>query len=180
MAEGDWDRIVKRAHEVCALCEKELLAGEDVVTTLALGDGGVLRRDLHPDCFAAEDVAPLALWRWRRGRELKPDPRRLDLAFLTEFFKRLDGKTGDHERRVAWIVTLLLLRKKLLEEVSRTQGADGEILSVRLKKTERVYEVPDPNLTPDDMATIEDDLARLFNLGGTAETPAPTDGAATD
>lgn len=172
--EGDWDKVVKKAQEVCAACEEALLPDADVVTALTFGADGFSRRDLHPDCHA-EDADAVATWRWKRARDLRPNARRLDLGFLSEFFKRLDGREDDQSRRVAWIVSLLLLRKKILEEVGRRTVDDAETLELRFRKTERIYEVPDPQLDAEAMASIEDDLSRIFNLEQVVAAPAEAD-----
>ncbi|NRA96200.1 MAG: hypothetical protein HRU14_08335 [Planctomycetes bacterium] len=172
--ESDWDKVVKRVQEICAVCEEALLSGGDVVTALTFGESGFVRRDLHPDCYAGDGDA-IATWRWKREKELRPSARRLDLGFLSEFFKRLDGREDGQSRRVAWIVSLLLLRKKILEEVGRKVADGREVLELRFKKTERVYEVPDPLLDAEAMASIEEDLSRIFNLEQTVPPPADGD-----
>ncbi|MAG57546.1 MAG: hypothetical protein CMJ83_14735 [Planctomycetes bacterium] len=160
----DWDRVVKRAQETCAVCEEALAADAEVVTALDLGADGFTRRDLHPDCYATCEGDAFSVWKWTRARELRPNPRRLDLGFLTEFFKRLEGREEHHARRVQWIVSLLLLRKKILEEVGRKSVDEREVLLLRIKRTEKVYEVTDPQLDMDAMGEIEGDLSRIFNL----------------
>ncbi len=161
--DAEWDRVVKRPQEVCVACDEVLQSGEEVVTLLAFGAEGFVRRDLHPEC-AAEDGGAVATWRWKRASELRPNAHRLDLGFLSEFFKRLDGRTEEHSRRVHWIVALLLLRKKILEETGRTSSEGCEVLHLRFKKTERVYDVLDPSLDSEAVSSIEGDLSRIFNL----------------
>ena len=172
--ESDWEKVVKKGQEVCAACEAALVFGADVVTALTFADGGFARRDLHPDCHSSDDDA-IATWRWKRETELRPNARRLDLGFLSEFFKRLDGREDGQSRRVAWIVSLLLLRKKILKEVGRKATDDREVLELRFKKTERVYEVPDPLLDVEAMESIESDLSRIFNLEQAAPASAEGD-----
>jgi len=176
MAE-EWERVVRRPQDVCALCEEVFVSGQDLVTVLDLEDAGFARRDLHGECFERTEGAPFSVWRWRKARDLRPNARRLDLGFLTEFFKRLDGRDESQARRVHWIVSLLLLRKKIVEEVGRSTGEDGrEILHLRIKHTEKVYEVADPALDGDAMLEIEGDLSRIFNL----EPAPPEDGQETE
>ena len=175
--EAEWEKVVKKPQEVCVACEEALRSGEEVLTSLSFGAEGFARQDRHPGCVTSNDAA-VATWRWTRASELRPNPRRLDLGFLSEFFKRLDGRDEEHSRRVRWIVALLLLRKKLLEEVGRRQDPDqSEVLQLRFKKTERVYDVADPGLDGEAMASIEDDLSRIFNLEQGPETePVPEEG----
>ena len=92
-------------------------------------------------------------------------PRRLDIAFLTEFFRRLETRRDDaRARRVQWIVALLLLRRRVLEEVSRSVREGHDVLLLRLRRDETEFEVEDPLMDAAAMASIEEDLARIFNL----------------
>lgn len=178
MAESEWDKIVKKPQDVCAACEEALPADGDVLTSLEITDEGFTRRDLHPKCHEGGDA--VASWRWTRAKELRPNPRKLDLGFLSEFFKRLDGRDEEHSHRVRWIVSLLLLRKKILELVGRTVVDGAEVMQLRFKKSEKVYDVADPNLDAEAMASIEDDLAKIFNLDAPAPARAAPDGEGTD
>jgi hypothetical protein len=109
-------------------------------------------------------------WKWRRSdNNERSGPRKLDLAFLSDFFKRLDQANDEHSDRVRWIVALLLLRKRILEIVERANNEGREQLLLRFRKSEDTYRVTDPVLTEEAMASIEGDLGRIFNLhqGGT-------------
>ena len=173
-APSDWDKIVKKPLEVCAVCGEALPADGEILTTLEVTSEGFARIDQHPQCHGGGEV--VASWRWTRAKELRPDPRRLDLGFLSEFFKRLDGRDEEHSHRVRWIVALLLLRKKILEMVDRSVKDDAEVLHLRFKKSEKVYDVADPRLDAEAMASIEDDLSRIFNLDAPTKGDAATEG----
>ena len=170
--ESDWDKIVKKPQESCGICEEPLAPDGEFLTSLRITDEGFSRFDLHPDCDAGGDA--LAVWRWTRAKDLRPDSRRLDLGFLSEFFKRLDGREEEHSHRVRWIVGLLLLRKKILVLTERSVRDDAEVLHLSFRKSEKVYDVVDPNLDAEAMSSIEDDLSKIFNL----DAPAAKDAAA--
>ncbi len=167
---GEWDRILRRGEDACARCGRRFGPETDVVTVLRLDDGGFRREDHCAPCAPGPEAAPFSFWRRRTGRTAGGPPRRLDLAYLTEFFKRLDGRDDPTSRRVTYIVALLLLRRRILEETGRGRGEAGEVLRLRLKKEERDFTVTVPELDPAGMAAIEQDLGRLFNLDQTAET----------
>lgn len=175
MAESDWERIVRRPVGLCAVTGEELLPAEEVVTALLFVDGKFERKDLKASAFHLLEGPIFSYWKWRRpdGTE-RGASRKLDLGFLSDFFKRLDQVQDEHSGRVRWIVALLLLRKRILELVERRVVEGRELLVLRFRKGEDLFEVTDPVLTPDNMASIEDDLGRIFNLHqGDAEGTAP-------
>ena len=175
----DWDRLIGRAAEACQGCGGAFGAEAEVVTQLLVDAAGFSRRDVCDACAAAQPQpeALFSFWRVKRG-SAPPPARRLDLSYMLELFQRLAGPADRAEgRELRWIVTLLLLRKKLLELVGRSVTPEGaELLSVRIRKDEQVHQVLDPQLSPDQMAALGDDLGRIFNLEakpGPTETPRP-------
>ena len=175
----DWERLVKRPEEVCASCGRKMATGEEVVATLVMDDEGFRREDRCAACFEGMEEQPFSFWRLRRTAAFAKGERRLDLAFLTELFKRLDGRDDEHSRRVAWLVALLLMRKRILELEGRGMKDGREVLHVRLKREDRRFEVADPGLTPEAVASLHEDLSSIFNLesGDERETEGEDQGS---
>ena len=167
MADGEWERVVRRPEDRCAVTEEPFVPGEEVVTILARTREGFQRLDIKAAAFHQVDVPIFSFWRWKRPENERSNPRRLNLGFLTEFFKRLDqqGDGEEHNERVRWIVGLLLLRKKILGVVERKAEEGREVITLRFKKSEREYVITDPQMDDEAMASITDDLGRIFNLG---------------
>jgi hypothetical protein len=120
-----------------------------------------------PSSARRTTLARFALDRAIKVCGVGPGPRKLDLAWLTELFKRLaDGANDDDARRVQWIVGLLLLRRRILEQLSRGERGGAEVLRLRLrlKREEREYEIVDPRLDAAAMVAIEQDLTKMFDL----------------
>lgn len=173
---SEWEKSLKRAEDLCVGCQVRFGPGSDVVTGLFLRESGFVREDRCPECHGRLGEPPWSFWKHRRAQGQKTGPRRLDLGFLTDFFKRLDGKDEHKETpRIRYIVALLLLRRRILEEVKRFELEGKEVLIVRLKREEREYEVKDPGLDATAMMSIEEDLARIFNLEGALPPTATED-----
>jgi len=126
--------------------------------------GGLVRKDYCRGWFEREAALPFSYWHLRRAQVLERRRRRLDLEYLTECFKQLEGQTGEQVERVRWIVALLLLRKRIMEIVARKSRGGVELLVLRLRREDRVFEVADPSLSEADVRGLHGDLARIFNL----------------
>lgn len=170
----EWEKAVRKAEDACVACGARFGPGSGIVTSLDLLPDGFRREDRCEPCADARAEEPFASWRHRRPAGARPGPRKLDLAWLTELFKRLAGRPDDaNARRILWIAALLLLRRRILEETGRRHENGVEVLDLRLKREERDYSVADPGLDKAAMVTIESDLAALFNLDEAAGRSAP-------
>jgi len=160
----EWERTVARPENACLSCNGRFGAGDPIIACLSAGEEGLQRQDRCPDCFEALEVPPFSFWRMRWPDDLGRGPQKLDLAYLTEFFKRLQDQEDQEAGGVLWIVALLLLRKKILVLEGRRQEEGREILRLRLKREDRAFDVGDPQLTDDALAGLHEDLARIFKL----------------
>ena len=173
---ADWETTVGRPEDVCSKCEKSFDTGDELVSYLGFDEGLLVRRVKCPSCFEPDSEDHYAFWRARKAAPDRDRPRPLDVEFLVEFFKRLVGEGPAPERvAVCYIVALLLVRRKLLDHRATDQDGEVEMMVLRFKKdeSETDYRVPVPELTPEKMETIRDDLGRIFNL----EASKPAGGA---
>lgn len=157
----EWEKLLRRPDECCVGCGKNVRFG-DIVTTLDISEAGFRRQDWCAPCFESSNPPAFSFW---KRRVAKGQPRRrLDIAYLCELFKRLEERTDAPSLRLRWIAALLLLRKRMLEEVGREVHDDCEVLLLRMRKEDREYRVTDPRMDAEAMGTIEADLGRIFEL----------------
>ena len=168
----DWETALKKPGLTCVVSGRQFEIGDDYVSFLRFDiDEGWQRADVAPECFDQLENSPFAFWRARVPEPEAKKKRPLDVNFLTEFFKRLndpqveESGVRDH-RAVAYIVTLLLVRKKVLIQDGVVMLEGQEFLEVHFKKGEesKSHRVLVPELTAEKMEMIRDDLGRIFNL----------------
>ena len=173
---ADWEKIVTRPEDACARCERAFAMGDEYVGVLApVAEGSFERLDVCPNCLEADETL-FAYWRGkRRSEDEKRGPRRLDMNFLTDFFKRLQDHQ-DEERyvQVGYIVSLVLLRKKILVHRGQEQDDEGRRVMVFVFKKDEdqtEYRIVEPELTAERIESIRDDLAQVFNLDDDGAKP---------
>ncbi|MSR74554.1 MAG: hypothetical protein EXS14_03660 [Planctomycetes bacterium] len=159
----EWEKLLRRAEDCCTGCGKSVRSGE-IVTTLDVAETGFRRQDWCISCFDERNPPAFSFWRRRILKGVAR--RRLDLAYLCELLKRLEERNDAPSSRLRWIAALLLLRKRMLEEVGREHHDGVETLVLRFKKEDREFRVTDPRLDADAISAIEADLARMFDLEG--------------
>jgi hypothetical protein len=174
MSADDWERKIAAPQNRCVGCEAPFSAGAAYVATLHVRDGKMTREDRCESCAETASTAdpPLATWRSKIAEPTGPISRRLDFDTLSELLPRLVGKEDEASARLAWIVALLLLRKKLLLIESKTIVDGAEEMTVKFKHDDRLFRVRDPKMDEAATARLHEELASIFDLGGASAAPS--------
>lgn len=164
MSGEEWERAVAKPVDQCSSCSRPLQAGEEYVATVAATPEGLVRQDRCVPCGNVQKSDVFSFWRGKRP-SLKPGTLpRLDFDSLLELLRRLEGRDDASSSRLRWIVTILLLRRRLVQIVNRSNADGIETLEVKPRHDDRVFVVKDPKLSPEDFESLHDDLSKIFNL----------------
>ena len=159
----------------CAACGSEFADREEYYSSLYTLDDGFERRDCCVGCWAGPDAAALSFWRARARREPDPPKRFVNDEVMLEFFDRLTEADDPARRRLAFIMAVLLLRKRLLREKGRRRGDAGVFWLLRCPVNDREYEVLDQGLTGEETIELMNQIGRVLNLK-VSELPADSPG----
>lgn len=152
----------------CATCEKKFEEGTEYFTAVFEGEDKFERTDFCPDCWGAEKSAEargkcFSFW---KSSVPQKDGRRpvLDVEAASDFFRKLAGSEEEHKRNFAYLLALLLLRKKvlLLQDTNYENGT--EFMVLRFRREEEDYRVENPGLGADELEKVKDDLGSLMNM----------------
>ena len=149
--------------EQCTGCGRPLPAGMLVTTLVRLLPQGPERADLCASC--GESVASgggQLFWRRRRSEGAGPGAV-VDFAMLRELFDRMLERPDEIYGRLAYLVALVLIRKRLLRLVAFEVRAGREVMVVTRGAGGPHLDVPAPFLTAEDMLTVRQHLTRLLN-----------------
>lgn len=161
MAVTEWK--LEKAAKTCQQCARHFTPGESFTSALFLEAELFQRRNYCPTCWPQ---APESYSFWRTRAPEQRERRREDRAAMMAFFERLmDSPREGTEGKAAFVVALLLLRKRMLRLKHRqVREAGGETLLLERASDGRGFTVDDPGLGEADMATIGADLSRLFEV----------------
>lgn len=146
----------------CARCQAALEPHTEVTVQLVLGQEGPERQDLCSACGEAVGNGDGGFY-WRQRRHEKGDERPVvDYAFLREMFGRMLERPEEVYRRLAYLVGLVLIRKRHLRLKGFEQRDGHEVMIVTRGKDAPDQEVPAPFLSAEDMVATRELLSRLM------------------
>jgi len=147
----------------CHASGRELKPGERFYSVLLDEGGKLVRYDYGDEAWAGPPTKAFGFWSGRVPVESGPGWRHLDDDVLLDYFERLDTDAGVSRARSRYVVALLLMRRRKLkfEEAVMEQGQ--EILVLRCVQAQKKYRVPNPRLTEEEMAAVQEEVHELLS-----------------
>lgn len=151
-----------RRSPVCMESGDEFREGDVIVSAIYPSPEGFVRRDVREDHFADEAKA-FSFWRTRMPKN-EEEEQKLDLDLALAFLRRLLDEADPAREGLAYVLTLLLSRKRRVKLRETRPLPDGEILTVTMPGPEddETVKVRAPRLTDEDVAGLQAELDRLF------------------
>ncbi len=152
----------RRGGKKCSQCETAFSPGQAFVSALIeQDDGRTVRLDFCCDHWRESEQECIGFW-----NQTMPDlttgkvywaPRDV----LLSYFEHL---IDSDQKEIAYVMSLVLLRKKMLTAKTRFDDESGTGQIVVDRSTSRSWEVPDVDVAPDRIARIQDELSQnLFS-----------------
>jgi len=181
VAENEWK--IAKAGGACSLCAAALGANapggaQPYFSALFQKPEGLVRQDFCTACFQGKRPADVYYF-WKAAPQ-SPDADAkkrapvVDIDFVLDFFKRLEGDNAPQRVAFRYILALMLTRKKLLVFEQKKKDAEGRDVQLYREKRGGVsHQVVEPSLTEEEITNVSAELGTLLGL-----TPAPAAAAA--
>lgn len=162
----------------CAECREGIPVETAFFSAVFHQDERFRRVDYCGRCFGSrpppgEEV--FAVWRTRRVAESAERPRvRFDPERVFQFFRKIDQAATGEALKLRFVLSLLLLRKKLLKYRATDGSAEGEILVLASRGGE-VFRVLNPGLDDRELGSVRETIGQLLDLevGGAPGEASP-------
>jgi hypothetical protein len=165
----DW--TIQARAEQCDLTGRPFADGEHFFTLLYRDKGDSLhRRDVSEGAWrtlqqsgaASGDDPPFSFWRSKFTAE-PPAPAALQKEDAESLLRRFLQEGRPEEARAAYILALMLERKRLLRPTDTRDGANGQrLLLYEHVRTGETFVVADPQLRLDQLADVQREVAELL------------------
>ena len=163
----DW-RIGRKAR-ACSACGKPFPLEEPFHSAIWVEKEAFLRRDLCGPCFSAAPSPPYSHWRTAIPKPAEK-ARVFDLGLAAEFLRRLAAEGEPARAPLAWLLALLLVRKRAVRILELPGDERGPRARVEFPDGHAALEIPAPPLTEALVPALREELGRLLELGEAAES----------
>ncbi len=163
------DYKISRSTRTCIACEKQFNEGEEYFAAIFEGPEQFLRKEFCAACWAGDtgrEAAEGSYSHWKVRVPEKPAERKhkLDVRAASTFFRRLAGSDEPHKRDFAYLLALLLMRKKVLVQRETTRNGEKDFMVLRFRGEDEDYRTEDPHLPAEALERVKDDLGSLLNM----------------
>ena len=158
----------KRCARRCASTDREICAGESYFSALIESTDGIQRLDISEKEWSGPPEGCIGWWKSRipvleKGK-IYWAPNRVLLAFFESIVTRTD------QSETAYVMALLLVRKRLLQWKDNINRNDVESMHLRHAGTKKEFEVQTFTLTPAQIQAIQKELAEQLFTDQAGET----------
>jgi len=160
---AEWD--IRDPSRKCTRCERPFAEGEPVFSALRETEDGFERLDCCAACWGAVEAEGFYS-RWRTVACVREEPlaRRMSGKVVLDFFHHLEGETERRKQCFRYVLGLMLVRKKVMRFLGVERGSDGDFLVLKESGSAVEYRVADPRLTPDEVASLTEEVGRLLQV----------------
>ena len=160
---ADWD--ISETSLVCAGCESTFQEEQELFSALYDEQASFARRDYCPNCWESVDKGEaFSFWRTRIPRKEQKNRQFVDDETLMDFFRRLENEESRGKRNFRYVLSLLLMRKKLLRFRTGIRSEGGEELVLYEPKSHVEHRVYDPQLAEDEIEQVREQIGQVLNV----------------
>ena len=159
MAE-QWE--IQRSEGRCAGTERVLEPGEEYYAALVDLKDRFERRDFS--CVYWEEHKPEVYSFWKTQIPMPNQKKKLfvDDGVLINFFERLADETDELKVNFRFVLTLILMRKRILKYEDSHKEEDKEIWKVRLVREKEFHDVINPRLNDEQIGQVSGELSAIL------------------
>lgn len=167
---------VNKSTKKCFKCQKSFEVNEPFYSALMCElidkKEHFVRQDYCQTCWNHKPENLFSFWQTRLIIKTKPKTAK---EVLINFFDNLlaaDTSVPNEptsikpeiKPKVIYLFVLILLRKKILKLKSEIRKDDREYLVLERSSDNKTYEVPNLNISPDELVPLKNEFSRLFEF----------------
>lgn len=158
---AEWD--IHKPSGTCAGSGRKIQPDEEFVATLMATPQGMQRADYSVEYWMTNKPNAYCHWKSIMPRE---DKKKIfvDNDMLLAFFERLATETDEEKINFRFVLTLVLMRKRLVKYDS-SETIDGkEVWTVKITGRDDKAQVINPNLTEDKIEQLSQQLGQILQV----------------
>ncbi|MFH1419707.1 MAG: hypothetical protein ABII12_15655 [Planctomycetota bacterium] len=176
------DYEISRPVGQCSVSGRAFEPGESFYSVVYETPGGYERRDVSESCWEGPPEEAVCHFRAQLPKKEKPQRTFVDDGILLDSFCRLANTDDDHKLRFRFVLSLILMRKRLLKYDSTLREDGREIWVMRLMRDKSLHRVFHPSMNDQEIEVLTKELGAILHgaAGGEplADESMAGDGAA--
>jgi len=158
----DWE--IKKTLGQCWGTGEKFEVGVEYYAALVETPDGFERRDFSVEFWQEQKPEVYCYW---KTKMIHPDRKRrlfVDDDMLMTFFERLADETGPEKVNFRFVLTLILMRKRILKYDSSELKDGKEIWTLRVTGEKRSVHVVNPHLSEDQVAELSSQIGQILQI----------------
>ena len=159
---AEWE--IRKPQGTCAGSGKIIEPGEEFIAALVEIAGGFERKDYSSEYWTANKPAVYCYWKSIMPKGDKKKKIFVDNDMLLAFFERLSAETDEEKINFRFVLTLVLMRKRLIKYDSSEKINDKEVWTVKITGRDEKAQVINPKLTEDKIEQLSEQLGQILQV----------------
>lgn len=171
---------------VCAVTQRTLQPGEIFYAVLFDTPDGFDRRDYSAEAWENPPQNYFSYWKSRVPQKQGKKRLFVNDEVMVDLMLRLAGREEEVKQHFRFVLSLILMRKRLLKYEQTVHKEGIEYWRMRLTRDQSIQEIVNPRMTDAEIAAVSAELGAILHGDATAferfdvDTPTQQPGAATE
>lgn len=159
---ADWE--IHKPLGTCAGNGKAIGPDEEFIATLVETPEGMQRRDYCLEYWAANKPEVYCYWKSKMTKADQKKKLFIDNDMLLAFFERLATETDEEKINFRFVLTLVLMRKRILKYESSKIEDGKEIWTLKVAGKDQLEQVVNPHLMEDKIEQLSEQLGQILQV----------------
>jgi hypothetical protein len=159
---ADWE--IHKPLGTCVGTERVIAPGEEYVATLIETEQGLVRRDFCLDYWEQNKPSVYCYWKTAMPSGEQKKKIFVDDDMLMAFFERLENETDEEKVNFRFVLTLILMRKRILKYDSSEKVDGKEVWTLKIAGRDEIAKVINPHLTEDKIEQLSSQLGQILQV----------------
>lgn len=167
---------VSRTGGQCGTCGRAFAEGEEFTSVVLEAKEGFARRDVCLSCWREPPPEAVCFFKTRLAKKEKSRKAFVDDEVLIDFFVRLADAEEPHKQRFRFVLSLILLRKRLVKYERTIREDLREFWEMRLMRDKSLHRVYNPALADAEIEELTRELSAILRRDVTEEEEEKDEG----
>jgi hypothetical protein len=155
---------INRGAKTCFLCERTFPEEEVYFSALYDEKNTFERKDFCVGCWDKKgDAAVFSHWKAKVPKKPETVQRYANIDVFYDLFNKLENENDISRVNFRYVLSLYLMRKKILKLISSHKSNGNEYLVLLIVKEGKETEVLKPQLTKEEVLSVTDEIGKLVN-----------------